>query len=294
MSLQTMKRKALHTQSNATKRSARGPGGVWLPQGPFGGPRDVRTVMLEEALRGPGPVGFSLQGGTRSISVGQDMKMSQRGTAFRGEYARGWGGRGGHYERPEPVMNAPPVRAFLEGTQQTFIKPSVLSQRTMLRRRRPWIENGQYPCFWVQPMYTGNQVQTASQGVYISNVRAAADRHLRVNDEAAYAGYIRHAGPAGCRRTPAAGITMAMMQSAAPYTKTLHQPVDASEYTAHRQRRCVRPVGKRKPFPFAVASGGPGVQTGGATTVIGVSATLSEPTYLTPPAWYLTTPASCA
>ena len=292
MSIQTMKRKALHTQANATRKSARGPGGVWLPQGPFGSPRDLRTVMLEQALRGPGPVGFSLQGGTRSISVGQDMKMSQSGTAFRGEYARGWGGRQGRYARPEPLMNAPPVHALLQGTQQRFIKPSVLDQRTMLRRRRPWIENGQYPYYWVQPMYTGNQVQTASQGVYLSNLRAAADRHLRVNDQAAYAGYLRHHGPFGCRRTPASGHTMAMMQSSAPYTKALHQPVSASEYTAHRQRRCARPVGPAKPFPFAVAAG-PGVLTGGATTVIGVAASLTGPTYLTPPAWYVAAPASC-
>jgi hypothetical protein len=273
MSIQTMKRKILHTQSNATKRSARPPGGIWLPQGPFGGGIGcVNTVMLEDALRTDGPTGFSINGGLRSIPVGQDMKMSQSGTRFRGVYALGCGGHLGRYARPEPLMNTPPVKAFVEGTQSKFIKPSVVSQRTMLRRRRPYIENGQYPHYWVQPQYTGNQTDSASQGLYLQRLRSAYDIHLDVNAHGKYVGYTRNYGPMGCQRTAARGYTMAMQQASAPYCKALHQPVDSSRYTSHIQRRCVRPTGKEKPFPFAVAA----------------DVSCLEATYLTPPVWYTT------
>lgn len=58
----------------------------------------------------------------------------------------------------------------------------------------------------------------------------------------------------------------------APYTKTIKQPVNSSQYTTYIQRGCVLPKGKNKPFPFAV--------NGGCNT--------TNDTYVVPPEWYTT------
>ena len=72
-----------------SNRSAKGPGGVWLPQGPFG----RSTTGLQLSLSNPGHAGFSLNGGNRNIGgVGREMKMSKSGTPYRGTEAIGFGG----------------------------------------------------------------------------------------------------------------------------------------------------------------------------------------------------------
>jgi hypothetical protein len=78
MSLTAFKNKSIIQYG--TKRSGIPPGGVWLPQGPFG----HATSVLKKATQSYGAVGFSINGGHRNIGrVGQDMKMSQSGTPFR-------------------------------------------------------------------------------------------------------------------------------------------------------------------------------------------------------------------
>ena len=78
---------------------------------------------------------------------------------------------------------------------------------------------------------------------------------------------------------------MNIQQSNAPYTKTLHQPKDASDYTLRVQRRCQDPVGFQKPFPYAVQTG-TGVLRGGISVSNVASACNTSNTTTVPPDWY--------
>ena len=100
MSLTAFKRKSVINYGS--KRSGKGPGGVWLPQGPFG----HSTHGLQMAIDHAGPVGFSINGGHRNIGgVGRDMKMSKSGTPYRGTQAVGFGGTFGKYPSATLVGN---------------------------------------------------------------------------------------------------------------------------------------------------------------------------------------------
>ena len=97
MSLTAFKRKSVI--NHGSKRSGKGPGGIWLPQGPFG----HSTHGLQLAIDNPGPVGFSINGGHRNVGgVGRDMKMSKSGTPYRGTQPIGFGGTYGKY--PSAVL----------------------------------------------------------------------------------------------------------------------------------------------------------------------------------------------
>ena len=124
MSIATLKKKTTNYMSSLTKRSGKPPGGYWLPQGPFGTPGSLTSVMLEDATKHAGPVGFSLQGSHRSISVGKDMKFSKQGTPYRGKYPIGWGGTRGRYYQAEPVLNAGDGIVTVEGNQWEFVHGS--------------------------------------------------------------------------------------------------------------------------------------------------------------------------
>jgi hypothetical protein len=286
MSLATFKKKSTNKYSSATKRSGKPPGGYWLPQGPFGLPDTLNSVMLADAIKHYGPSGFSLQGGHRSISVGKDMKFSQQGTRFRGPYAIGNGGSGGQYFQAEPLLNAGPGIIEVRGNQQEFIKQSVLSTKGMLAKRFRWIASGQYPSNWVQPNYTGNQTDTASQGLYIHNLSAASDCVVDTNDTQKYVDNIKTCGSMGCNSTPARGYTMGIQQSNAAYTKFLHIPQDSSQRTLRIQRRCIDQRPSQKPFPYAVQTG-TGILTGGTSVTAVGSACNTSNTYTVPPEWYL-------
>jgi len=285
MSLATFKKKSINKNSSATKRSGKQPGGYWLPQGPFGLPHGLTSVMLAENIRNYGPVGFSLQGTHRSISVGKDMKFSKQGTRYRGQYPYGNGGTFGTYYQAEPVLNAGPGIIQVKGNQWEFVKPSVLSTRGMLEKKYRWAYNGQYPNNWIQPNYTGNQTESASQGLYIQTKAAANDCVVDVNDGAKYVDNIKNYGPTGCQKTPARGYTMNIMQSNAPYTKYFRIPQDSSQHTLHIQRKCANPNPSQKPFPYRVQTG-TGILTGGTSTGPVGSACNTQPTFLRPPKWY--------
>jgi hypothetical protein len=279
MSLTTFKKKSV-IQYGA-KRSGSAPGGVWLPQGPFG----HATLALQQALQVYGPVGFSINGTHRNVGyVGKSYAMSKSGTPFRGTQPMGSGGLYGRYPRPEPVYNV--NRVIVEGTQYIYVKPSVLSTKGMLEKRYRWAYNGQYPNYWVQPVYTGNQTDTNSQGLYVQNLAAANNCNLNVNNVATYEGYKVGCGPTLC--TPGrstAKFKFNDMARNAPYTKTLYQPVSYDQYNLFLTRGCNNPVGPQKPFPFAVQNG-TGIKTGGIRmTSVGNSCGSSN-VYLTPPAWY--------
>lgn len=300
MSLTAFKRKSVIQYGS--KRSAKAPGGYWLPQGPFG----HATAALKQAIENYGPVGFSINGGRRSSSyIGKTYGMSKSGTPYRGTHPIGFGGTFGKYPSAvlvgeysaavsnegnkaavvQPVMNSREVNTA--GTQYLYVKPSVLSTKGMLEKRYKWIHNGQYPNNWVQPLYTGNQTESNSQGLYVQNLASKNACNLKVNDVGTYDGYIVRMGPTLC--TPGrstAKFTYNDMARNGPYTKTLYQPVSYDQYNLHLTRKCNNPKGDQKPFPFAVQTG-TGVQVGGIGVSRVANACGTSNVYLTPPAWYI-------
>jgi hypothetical protein len=302
MSLTAFKRKSVINYGS--KRSGKGPGGIWLPQGPFG----HSTHGLQLAIDNPGPVGFSINGGHRNVGgVGRDMKMSKSGTPYRGTQPIGFGGTSGRYPSAllvgsegqytgavqppnnpspvvQPVLNSRIVDTM--GTQYLYIKPSVLSTHGMLDKKYRWAYYGKYPNYWVQPNYTGNQTDTASQMLYIQNKASANTCNLKVNNTATYEGYFVRMSPTLC--TPGRSTAKFKYDDMArngPYTKTLGQPVSYGQYNLYLTRGCNNPVGAQKPFPYAVQTG-TGIQAGGTSiTSVGNSCGTSN-IYLTPPAWY--------
>jgi len=301
MSLTAFKRKSVIQYGS--KRSGKPPGGVWLPQGPFGHAKSV----LKQAIDNYGPVGFSINGGHRNVGyIGKTYGMSKSGTPYRGMHPIGFGGTYGKYpsatlvgeysgaipnansKQPavQPVLNSREVDT--KGTQYIYVKPSVLSTKGMLEKRYKWIHNGQYPNYWVQPLYTGNQVATNSQGLYVQNLAAANTCNLKVNNVGTYEDNIVSCGPTLC--TPGRSTAMFKyndMARNAPYTKTLYQPVSYGQYNLYLTRGCNNPIGKQKPFPYAVQTG-TGLQVGGTSVTNVANACNTSNIYLTPPEWYTT------
>jgi hypothetical protein len=320
MSLTAFKRKSVINYGS--RRSGIAPGGVWLSQGPFG----TSKTALQIAIDNPGAVGFSINGGHRNVGgVGREMKMSKSGTPFRGNYPIGWGGGQGAYIESqgnagsrsnmggsnyasfkwagpwggvvsndpkwgavEPLLNARIAQTM--GTQYLYVKPSVLSTKGMLQKKIRWAYNGQYPNYWVQPNYTGNQTDSGSQKLYIQNKASANTCNLKVNNVGDYENYFVGCGPTLC--TPGrstATFKYNDMARNAPYTKTLYQPVSYSQYNAYLTRGCNNPVGPQKPFPYAVSTGSSQSAAGTSITSFATGCNTS-PTYIAPPAWYTATP----
>jgi len=320
MSLTAFKRKSVIQYGS--RRSGIAPGGVWLSQGPFG----TGKTALQIAIDNPGSVGFSINGGHRNIGgVGKDMKMSKSGTPFRGQYPIGWGGGNGtflegqgyggtinsmggsnyqsfkwagpwggvvsndnRWGAAEPLLNARVAQTM--GTQYLYIKQSVLSTKGMLQKKIRWAYYGQYPNYWVQPNYTGYQTDSASQWLYIQNKASANTCKLKVNNVGDYENYYKSCGPTLC--TPGRSTAMFKyndMARNAPYTKTLYQPVSYGEYNAYLTRGCNNPVGKQKPFPYAVSTGSSYAAAGTSITSFG-SGCNTFPTFKSPPEWYTKSP----
>lgn len=308
MSLTAFKRKSVI--NHGSKRSGKAPGGIWLPQGPFG----HSTNGLQLAIHNPGPVGFSINGGHRNIGgVGRDMKMSKSGTPYRGTHPIGFGGTFGKYpsatlvgnanqQSTGAVSNAHSKQAAVEpllnsrvvdtmGTQYLYIKQSVLSTHGMLDKKYRWAYYGQYPNNWVQPVYTGNQTDTASQWLYIQNKAAANTCNLKVNNVGQYETAIVPCGPTLCKPgRSTAGFKYNDMARNAPYTKTLYEPVSYAQYNLRLTRKCNNPVGYQKPFPYRVQTGSSQSAAGTSITSFGSGCGTSD-VVLTPPAWYTATPA---
>lgn len=288
MSLTTLKNKVTNYMSSATKRSGKRTNQQWMYQGPYGQPETTSSVILRDGLTPHVNAGFSVTGATRNIgAVGQNMLMSKSATPYKGVYPRGWGGLRGRYpDGPNNVsLNIMPTYTTVS-IQGHIVKPPVLSNRGMLERRYKWIRNGQYPNNWVQPNYTGNLTDTASQGMYLQQKSAANDCHLDVNRTYKYENYYVRGGSTGCKSTPANGYTMQMMQSGAAYTKNIYQPRDCSAHTLHLQRKCQNPVGLQKPFPYKVPTGTGVLRGGTSVTNVANACNTSSNIQLTPPAWY--------
>lgn len=280
MSLVAFKKKSVIQYGS--NRSSKPPGGFWLPQGPFG----HATYALNQAIHNYGAVGFSLQGGHRNVGyVGKTYHMSRFGTPFRGLHPMGNGGTFGTYPRSQPTMNVQEVDTL--GTQYMYIKPSVLSTKGMLSKKYRWAYNGKYPNYWVQPNYTGNQTDTASQGLYVQNLASANTCNLKVNNAALYANNYVKCGPTLCRPgRSTANFKYNNMAQNGPYTKELQQPVSyTGQYNLYIARGCNNPQGWQKPFPYAVQTGS-GIKTGGISVTSVGNACNTGPTFLTPPKWY--------
>ena len=235
-----------------------GQGGTWMMRGPHG----------QDNVADYGPVGFSINGGRRSNSyIGKDRKFSCNGTPFRGTEPRGCGGSGGNYAQPQPVYNAGPAKVDIRGNQHKFVKPSVLSTNGMIATKYRWIR-GAYPNVWVQPLYTGNQAYTGSQGLYVHTKSAANMCVSDINNPTKYADFIVDRGPTLCKKTTA-GFTYNQMASNGPYTKRLGVAMTSAEQTQKIQRKCANPTAAQKPFPYRVQTGvsigaaGTRVSTGG-------------------------------
>jgi len=281
MSLATFKKKSI-IQNHGTKVSGKPPGGIWLSQGPFG------KKALSLTFNAAGPEGFSLNGGHRNVGyVGKSYAMSSNGTPMRGQYPYGSGGIRGRYAQPEPVYNV--NRVYVLGTQADYIKQSVLSTKGMLEKKYKWAYTGQYPNYWVQPNYTGNQTDSASQGAYLQSLSAANTCVIDVNKSYKYEDNIKRGGPTLCKKTTAK-FKFNDMASNAPYTKFTNNSQDSSTYTLQIQKKCQNPTGAQKPFPYAT-SGGRGIQSGGTGNVsVGNSCGTTFPYYTSPPEWYINSP----
>jgi hypothetical protein len=273
MSLATFKKKSINKYSSATKQSGKPPGGIFLPQGPFG----PNTISLQTALSSPSPVGFSINGGTRNIGyVGKESKFSKQGTPFRGVYPYGSGvsshtKQGNPYNGiNQPVYNVNEV--IVLGNQNNYIKPSVLSTYGMLRKKYRWAYTGKYPNNWVQPNYgQTTQSDTKSQGNYIHDLTVSNICVVDINNQAKYVGNIKRGGPTNCQTTTAKFRYDDMTQNA-PYTKFIKQPLDSSIQTMRIQRKCANPINAQKPFPYAT--------NGNACNNLNIN-------YLAPPRWYI-------
>jgi hypothetical protein len=273
MSLATFKKKTINRYSTATKISGKPPGGIFLPQGPFGN----STNFLSIALNSPATEGFSLNGSHRNVGyIGKTYRFSKNGTPFRGIYPRGSGSQLGtrrgaaEFNKPtQPVYNVNEV--IVLGDQNLYVKPTVISNFAMLRKKYKWAYYGQYPNYWVQPNYgQTTQSDTKSQGNYLHDLTVSNICVEDINNNEKYVGFIRNGGGTTCHTTPAIFKYNDVARNSL-YTKRLYQPLDASEQIARVQRKCAHPTGKQKPFPYATS---------------GSTCNQLQSYYVAPPEWY--------
>jgi hypothetical protein len=179
--------------------------------------------------------GFSLNGSSRNIGF-RDYQMSKSGTPFKGSYPVGHGG--GAYFSSDAVLN---VR---DQPCDTMIKPSTVSSGGMLQTKYKWIHGGQYPNYWVKD----SQPLNATQGQYITNKITDNMCVTDTNKPNVYEGNIANRGPTLCKRTTA-GFTFNQLVANAPYTKTLKQPMQSSQYQLFRMRNCIPVLNKYENYP---------------------------------------------
>lgn len=257
MSLATFKKKSvIQFGSNVSGKPT---GAYWLPQGPFGSNKTINSVMLAAAKENYGAVGFSLAGTHRNVGrVGQSMAMSKNGTPFRGACALGSGGIGGRYPRENQTFNASPAYVEVMGNQYQYNKSSSLSTGGMLRKKYKYLYNGQFPNYWVQPIYaSGNLKDNASQGLYVHNKSAANDCHVDVNGSYKYVDNVKKCCPIYAKLNIAPPHKYNTLSSIAPYTKQLYQPQTSSQHTLRVQRKSATADLKKMHYPYAV-NGNPG------------------------------------
>lgn len=286
MSIQTLKKKGIIT-CLGVKVSGKPTSGFWVTQGPFGSEKQYNRLPF-------GISGFSLNGGTRNQGyIGKNYAMSVNGTPYYGEFPIGWGGHLGRYKKSQPVFNMPNVKVDTRGKEYRYIKPSVISTKGMLEKKYKWINNGQYPNNWVQPVYgNSNLSDNTSQQVYIDTLAAKNITVNNTNKRDKFIHYYKKCSPTNCSNTIAKYPSYNIIDSNGTYTKDLYIPQTSSQYTLQIQRKCSNPIGIQKPFPFAANNTHtPSIGSlGSSTSQIGSQgppAPLSTPEYLSPPEWYI-------
>ena len=158
----------------------------------------------------------------------------------------------------------------------------------MIEQKYRWIHSGQYPNYWVQPIYpSGSLEDNASQWLYIQTKAAANICVNDTNKPYVYEGHRIKCSPTGCSTSTGKYPSYNIMNSNVGYTKTLNVPQDASQYTLQVQRKCANPIGRQKPFPFAANNGSNGsINTVSITNNNGLPAPIANVTYVKPPDWY--------
>jgi hypothetical protein len=288
MSIHTLKKKGVIT-GLGVKISGKPTSGYWVSQGPFGSNKQYSTIPF-------GISGFSINGGTRNQGyIGKSYAMSVNGTPYYHEHPIGWGGHLGQYAKSEPVFNMPNVKVETRGKQYKFIKQSVISTKGMLEKKYKWINNGQYPNYWVQPVYSNSNLSdNTSQQVYIDTLAA---KHITVNNTNKpenFVNYYKKGGATGCSTTIAKYPSYNIMSANGLYTKDLYIPQTARQQILQIQRKCTNPNGSQKPFPFAANNTHtPSIRSLSASTAQvganGPPTPLTTPVFLTPPSWYTRT-----
>ena len=286
MSITAFKRKSII--NHGSKRSGRAHSGHWLPQGPFG----QTKTGLQLAIQHQEPNGFSINGATRNVGyIGRTYNMSKSGTPYRGSHPIGWGGKYGKYpsEQSKEVNNILNVgKVHTLGTQYLYVKPSVLSTKGMLANKYRCMYYGTYPNSWVQPIYTGNQTDSGSQGLYIQSLASANTCNLDTNNVGTYEGNVscnNNSIPQCNKEISTAGLTYNDIVRNTRYTKNLFQPTNYTHYNLSITRGCNNPIGVQKPFPYAKPTGS-GLITGGTSKSNGGNSCNTSNNYLSPPEWY--------
>lgn len=222
MSMVAMKRKT--EAKYASSNSGRAPNGYSLPLS-----RPCCENKESDVLFAP--VGFSLHGTHRNVGrVGQDMCMSKSNSVFRGFPNVG-------IQVTQEVV--------IKGPDSTFTKPICLSAFAMMRRRRA--ANVQYPHYWVQPIYTGDQAATTSQGQYLRQLESKAIRSLHTNTTSSSSSST-HLGKKSCVRCP-------QKKGEDVSSGKMRVPIDAATYLKFRTRPCLNPRPSQMPYPPAVQTG---------------------------------------
>jgi len=231
MSLQAFKKKSVIQYG--VNRSGKKTEQYFMPIGPFG----PDNFQLKNSIDNIGN-GFSINGAERNIGyVAQSWVMSKNRTPFKGAYAVGNGGNSGCYYNRDHVY---PIREVdTLGSQYIYVKPSVLSTKGMLDKKYRYIWYGVFPQNTVSNIGNGNLLDNTSQGVYVQNKGIANDCVNDVNNVTKYEDNIKRGGPYGCNTTNGDRYTWSQITSNAPYTKTLYQPLTASQYILKIQRKCV-------------------------------------------------------
>jgi hypothetical protein len=162
----------------------------------------------------------------------------------------------------------------------------------MLEKKYKWINNGQYPNYWVQPVYcNSNLSDNVSQQVYIDTLAAKNITVNNTNKPEKFVNYYKKGGATGCSTTIAKYTSYNIMSANGLYTKDLYIAQTAGQQILQIQRKCANPNGSQKPFPFAANNTHtPSIRSLGASTAQvganGPPAPISTPVFLTPPSWY--------
>lgn len=171
-----------------------------------------------------GKSGFSINGSRRFISVGKDMKFSQRsGSQLRLSVI----------QADQNTRISPPLFDninIIEGNNHLFNKPSVLSTYGMLHKKYKRIYYGQFPNYWVKPDYgSSNLSLNKSQGTYIHNKNLKNNCVIDINNPPKIS---NNSIPCICKPI---------------ITKFTKSPLTYEQYLLFIQRQCAN----IKPFPPA-------------------------------------------